>query len=616
VGFFIENMMKSELHIELLKTIEELKQLIATISLESLVNFVSMRQHEFNHGRSKVLSSPFQQGTYLLGLAASQEEPESPIEFSQDLDQKISKLLNKIFNFYTLHYFDVDKNNKNDKKTKLVVMSAFIHYFFTSKTLSSHQIREWVLFWFDEYSSLVHDTYGFTVKDLIDFASVLEDEIQRAMDDLQEDYNYLEKSREIFLSKLDENIENYNTEINSIRNDEELIKRGQRLFENTLKLFSIESSKVLKKIGAEKYNNILSVLGLKRGGVEEIIYLTDKNPVSFKSLFYEENKIYYVLNNSFFISIINFLEGFLYKNVPNAQKIVKARDKKLEIKTGELFKKICSSDALFYESAFENNNSRNEHDLVIYDNGVLLIVEAKASPPKEPMRDTEKAFIKIRDHFKSSTGLQKAFDQANSLKNRVLEDKKLTLYTKKGKLLTEIPLEEIKVIHTICVTRDDFGALGCNLNYLLDKQVDETYPWVIDIANLDSIVHAWEHLKLNYSDFYGFLSQRNQLHNKVMSMDELEYVGAYLKYEGGLQGFISAKADYIPLGLEEADIFDEIYFKALAGEKYELKKIPMNLKRLIREDLFGHEAEEFRKKENRKPKSKIQKKSRKANRRK
>ena len=99
-------------------------------------------------------------------------------------------------------------------------------------------------------------------------------------------------------------------------------------------------------------------------------------------------------------------------------------------------------------------------------------------------------------------------------------------------------------------------------------------------------------------------------------MDELEYVGAYLKYEGGLQGFISAKADYIPLGLEEADIFDEIYFKTLADEKYELKKIPMNLQRLIREDFFGYEAEKFRKKVNRKPKSKIQKKSRKVNRKK
>lgn len=615
MGFLdFENMVKSELHDKLLIAIDELKQLITTISLESLVNFVSMRQYQFNHGKSKVLSSPFQQGSYLLGLAISQEEPKNPIEFSDELDRKISNLLNKIFSFYTYNYFDSDKNNRT---TQLVAMSAFIHYFFTSKTLSSHQIRDWIIFWFDEYSSLVNDTYGFTVKDLIDFASCLENEIQRKMDDLQEDYNYLEESRKNFLAKLQVDIENYSTEIKSIENNDELKRRGQRLFENTIKLFSIESSKILEKIGEEKYNNILSVFGLKRGDAEEITYITDKNPVAFKALFLNENKIYYILNNSFFISIINFLENFLFKEVKSAQKNIQNRDKKLESKTTELFKRLCSGNAEFYESAFQNSNSTNEHDLVIYDNGVLLIVEAKASPPKEPMRDAEKAFIKIRDHFKSSAGLQKAFDQANSLKNRVLEDEKLTLYTKKGKLLVEIPLDKIKVINTICVTRDDFGALGCNLDYLLDKQEDESYPWVIDIANLDSIVQAWDHLELNYSEFYEFLSQRNQLHNKVVSMDELEYVGAYLKYQGGLKGFISAKADYIPLSMEEADIFDEIYFTTLAGEKYELKKVPLSLHRIRREDLFGkNEDKILKEKPNRKPRSKIQRKSRKMNRKK
>lgn len=233
------------------------------------------------------------------------------------------------------------------------------------------------------------------------------------------------------------------------------------------------------------------------------------------------------------------------------------------------------------------------------------------------MRDAEKAFIKIRDHFKSNAGLQKAFEQANSLKNRVLEDQKLTLFTKKGKLLIEIPLVEIKVIHTVCVTRDDFGALGCNLDYLLNKQKDESYPWVIDIANLDSIVQAWDHLELHYSDFYEFLSQRNQLHNKVVSMDELEYVGAYLKYQDGLKGFISAKADYIPLSMDDADIFDEIYFKTLADEKYELKKVPLSLHPIRREDIFGIGKNKiFKQKTNRKTRSNIQRKSRKANRKK
>jgi len=607
-------MMKPELHDELLKAIKELKQLTSTISLESLINFISMRQFEFNHGKSTTLSSPFQQGTYLLGLAASQEEPTNPTEFNDHLDKKISKLLNRIFSFYTLNYFDVDKNNENDKQTKLVVMSAFIHYFFTSKTLNSHQIKEWIFFWFKDYSTILQENYKFSVEDLLSFSTLLEDEIQNNFDERKKEIQLLDLYRQRFLEKCDEDIANFPLEMQRIKDDSELQGKMKNFFDNSLKVFSVPISKISDKFESEKLDNILNVFSLKRGDAEEIIYLTDKNPIQFKSLFIDKDRIYYVANNSFFIAIINFLENFLYKEVKSAQENIQNRDKKLESKTTELFKRLCSSNAEFYESAFQNANSTNEHDLVIYDNGVLLIVEAKASPPKEPMRDAEKAFIKIRDHFKSSAGLQKAFDQANSLKNRVLDDQKLTLFTKKGKLLIEIPLVEIKVIHTICVTRDDFGALGCNLNYLLDKQEGESYPWVIDIANLDSIVQAWDHLELNYSDFYEFLSQRNQLHNKVISMDELEYVGAYLKYQGGLKGFISAKADYIPLTMEDADIFDEIYFKTLADKKYELKKISLDLQRLKREDLFGHEVKEHRKKVNRKPKSKIQKKSRKVNR--
>jgi len=606
--------MKPELHDELLKAIKELKQLTSTISLESLINFISMRQFEFNHGKSTTLSSPFQQGTYLLGLAASQEEPTNPTEFNDHLDKKISKLLTRIFSFYTLNYFDVDKNNENDKQTKLVVMSAFIHYFFTSKTLNSHQIKEWIFFWFKDYSTILQENYKFSVEDLLSFSTLLEDEIQNNFDERKKEIQLLDLYRQRFLEKCDEDIANFPLEMQRIKDDSELQGKMKNFFDNSLKVFSVPISKISDKFESEKLDNILNVFSLKRGDAEEIIYLTDKNPIQFKSLFIDKDRIYYVANNSFFIAIINFLENFLYKEVKSAQKNIQNRDKKLESKTTELFKRLCSSNAEFYESAFQNANSTNEHDLVIYDNGVLLIVEAKASPPKEPMRDAEKAFIKIRDHFKSSAGLQKAFDQANSLKNRVLDDQKLTLFTKKGKLLIEIPLVEIKVIHTICVTRDDFGALGCNLNYLLDKQEGESYPWVIDIANLDSIVQAWDHLELNYSDFYEFLSQRNQLHNKVISMDELEYVGAYLKYQGGLKGFISAKADYIPLTMKNADIFDEIYFKTLADKKYELKKISLDLQRLKREDLFGHEVKEHRKKVNRKPKSKIQKKSRKVNR--
>lgn len=608
--------MKPELHTELLKKIEELKKLIEQINLENLINFVNMRQHDFNHGRSKVLSSPFQQGTYLLGLASSQEEPRNPIDFSKDIDQKICNLLNRIFNLYALNYFDVDKNDENDKKTKVVVMSAFIHYFFTGKTLDSHQIKEWILFWFKDYSQIVKEVYKFTVEDLIDFSFLLEEEVKKNWEEGRQEIEFLDLYRQRFLEKCEEDIVNFPIEVEKIRNDKEFQERTKKFFENSLKVFSVEKSKILQKMCANKVESILSTFSLKRGEAEEITYITDKNPVSFKSLFIEKDRIYYLANNSFFISIINFLENFLYKQVKTSQKIIQDRDKKLENRTTTLFKEICSPEAIFYESVFENSNSRNEHDLVIFDKGVLLIVEAKASPPKEPMRDADKAFIKIRDHFKSSSGLQKAFEQANGLKKHILKEKKLDLFNKKGKKLDTISLEQIKIIHTICVTRDDFGALGCNLNYLLDKSTDDTYPWVIDIANLDSIVKAWKHLDLNNIDFYNFLSQRTQLHNKVLSMDELEYVGAFLKYKGGLQGFIDAKADYIPLALEEGDIFDEIYFCSLEGKKFELKKIPLSLHRIRREDIFGVSKDQKIKKSKLRSKSKMQKKSRSANRKK
>lgn len=593
-GFFYEKIMKPELHTDLLKKIEELKKLIEKISLEFLINFINKRQFEFNHGRSKVLSSPFQQGTYLLGLAASQKEPENPIEFSKSIEEKICSLLNSIFNLYTFNYFDIDQNNENNNKIKEIAMSAFIHYFFTSKTLDSHQIKEWILFWFKDYSQIVKEYYNFTVEDLIDFSFLLEEEVQ----------NNVEEGRNELIK------------IKKIRNEIDYQERTKNFFENSLKVFSIEKSKILQKMSSDKVESILSTFALKRGEAEEITYITDKNPISFKSLFVQDERVYYVVNNSFFISIINLLEGFLYKQVKNSQKIIQERDKKLEIRTSALFKEICSPDAIFYESIFENANSRNEHDLVIFDKGVLLIVEAKASPPKEPMRDADKAFIKIRDHFKSSSGLQKAFEQANGLKKHILKEKKLDLFNKKGKILATISLDEIKTIHTICVTRDDFGALGCNLNYLLDKSIDDNYPWVIDIANLDSIVKAWKHLDLNDIDFYNFLSQRTQLHNKVLSMDELEYVGAFLKYKGGLQGFIDAKADYIPLAMEEGDIFDEIYFFSLEGKKFELKKIPLTLHRVRREDIFGVAKDQKNKKSKLRSKSKMQKKSRSANRKK
>ncbi|MDC5661274.1 hypothetical protein OFM84_15630, partial [Acinetobacter baumannii] len=71
-----------------------------------------------------------------------------------------------------------------------------------------------------------------------------------------------------------------------------------------------------------------------------------------------------------------------------------------------------------------------------------------------------------------------------------------------------------------------------------------------------------------------------------------------------------------PLAMEEGDIFDEIYFCSLEGKKFELKKIPLSLYRVRREDIFGVTKDQKNKKSKLRSKSKMQKKSRSANRKK
>lgn len=569
--------MNAELHQELSGKIKSLKEITAQLSLQSLVNFVCSSQSDFNFKKSRDLTSPFRQGSYLLGLMMSQSEPDNPILLDEDLHKNICDLLNDIFNYYAFSYFFIDKKDEIKVRQTGVVMSAFIHYFFTGKNFNSSQIKDWILFWFDDFSADLSDRAGFSIEDILKFGGVMESSIKESFDIKKSDYEELDKIRRNFIEACENDISKFQEEIERIRSNSDYMERVSCFFNGLDGTYAIDKNIIINKLGFEVFDKLISVFGMQRGQGEEIFYITDRNPVSYKSIIMDGDFIYFLANNSFYESAITYLEEFFYKKHPNSQKNTQKRDKKLEVKVVEVFKKIITNEALFIESAFENKNSTNEHDLVIVDGKTILIVEAKASPPKEPMRDIEKAFPRIRDHFKSASGLQKAYEQAVFLRNRVFNEKKVDLYDRKGNFVYQISSDDIEDVFCICVTRDDFGALGCNLEYLLDKANDSDYPWVIDVANLECMIQGFIHLGKTNSDLYDYIKDRVKLHGKIISMDELEYAGAFLKYEGGLKGFVEAKADFIQLDIEESDIFDDIYFSSLEGEVYNLKKEKLDL---------------------------------------
>jgi hypothetical protein len=610
--------MHSTLHKELLAQIVKLKKVTQELSLESLVNFVWMQQHKFNHNQAENvhLSSPLRQGMYLLGIACNQIEPSEQKSLDDGKCTQLINLLNEIFNKYALAYFP-QKNellgglDKNWHKHREIAMPAFIHYFTTGFNISSDQIKSWIRFYFDGFEHRIESKFGVSHIDLLEAGAFFEEYVAKSLGSIKDSVQSIEKGRQEFLAAL-ESGQKYEEVIQSLQNNSNLKQSIKSFYHGSNQACSIEIKEIRDHLGDKLTNSLLEHFTTIRGDAEEFTYITDENSIVDKPLLsLSGTHIYFLVNNSYYQAIINVIESELSKG-KGSQKFFKSRDKRLEEKTTEQFCRLFSRDALVIESAFETNDSHHEHDLVISHGKYLYIIEAKASPPREPLREPSKAYQRIKDHFRSKSGIQKAYEQANKLRKSIIENDAINLYDQKGSILININKSDYDEIFCICITRDDFGALATNLNLLLEKEQDEAYPWVISIADLEFLINGWKHLKLDSEYFTKFLIQRSLVHGKVFGMDELEYAGAFINYNG-FDDFINAEADLIPLDISESNVFDEIYFAEKNGEVYDHSPTEPDFVKLDRNSMFKKTGGPKVKNKS-KLKRKAQKKSKKANR--
>ena len=196
--------------------------------------------------------------------------------------------------------------------------------------------------------------------------------------------------------------------------------------------------------------------------------------------------------------------------------------------------------------------------------GTYLIVECKATQRKEPWRDPDKAYVRILHAFRSDRGIQKACDQAAHLRRRLVSDEKVILYDQKGHIIDEIqgPAQEV---FSVAVTLDSFGIIATNLALLLEKEPTEPFPWAVSVSDLETILGGFSHVEKTFEDVLKFLRDRSKLHGIVLSTDELEFAGVFLRY-GNFDKFLSQKDAKIFLGHEMSEIFDEIHYEQLGIE--------------------------------------------------
>ena len=332
---------------------------------------------------------------------------------------------------------------------------------------------------------------------------------------------------------------------------------------------SIDFVEAIARLGRTRHSDLVQRFGstgrrfwelftVRRGEGPLINYPTERSIVETRPLICLSADEAMLFDFNIMLSAILLRGEEALANGPAREEYFRKRDKTLEDHSTAVLSRILGAESKVYRNVFETPDNQYEHDLVIFTGDICLFVEAKASPMDEPFRDPERAFTRIRRSFRSDSGIQKAYDQSLRLYKR-LQDDELVLFDAKGTEVLRLPSSNSDNAFCVCVTRDSFGPLATFLSPLLSKGVEDPYPWVVNILDLEHIAEAWEYFKWDGKQVKSLLSQRIMLHGNVVSDDELDYVGAYIRH-CGLHHFARSDYDLLQLDPTYALVFDDIYF--------------------------------------------------------
>ncbi len=513
------------------KNIEHIRTVVQNCSTESVVGYSMVKQQ--NGFPQSDLSSPAKQIRLLLGIMLESEKPPAPKEFTgKEWDELVKPLQALSSAYMQMHLLAADRTTDQSEdwnRIQQVAMTAFLDYHQKGLLASAEQIRDRIRSYLAPFDDQLSSAFGISASDALGIGLDIGAEFQKQMDRVGQYAPNSPKPADL----------------------------------------SIEFVKAINRLGRTRHSDLVQRYGstgqrfwdlftVRRGEGPLINYPTERSIVETRPLICLSADEAMLFDFNILLSAILLRGEETLANGPAREQYFRKRDKTLEDHSTAVLRRILGDESKVYRNVFETPDNQYEHDLVIFTSDICLFVEAKASPMDEPFRDAEKAFIRIQRSFRSESGIQKAYDQSLRLYRR-LQDQELVLFDAKGAEILRLPSGNSNNAFCVCVTRDSFGPIATFLSPLLLKGVDDPYPWVVNILDLEQIAEAWEYFRWGGRQLKSLLSQRIMLHENVVSDDELDYVGAYVKH-CGLHHFARSDYDLLQLDPTYANVFDDIYF--------------------------------------------------------
>ncbi len=558
------------------EAIDELIGLVARTSSVEICGYVAVIW--MKQGKEVVsdmgLSSPLRQTFYLLGLAMTTPEPEAEEPLPKESWDRVMDLLNAITDSYTHDNLKAVTVDGVDGRKAHVAGVAFIQRFMSGRLAVAEQMERLIGELQTPFDSHVGAALGIPTSEVLEVASwmqeVLIEQAERIVD-LCGKAKAIQKST---VEMLFSGPEPYEDKLSAWQKSEDHEKAGeviQAYFFGTRYFNCIPVSRFIERFGPERATAFLGVFALRRGSVAGFRYFASPNPpnpAELAPLFifadHDGNELVSVpLHAMLYHSIYDRFDDALRADNSARDRYLRRRSYYLESRANALVASLFPAASVVLEKYYETARSENEHDGLILAGRSVVLLEEKSAEMRTPSRDVERCFRNLTDQFRSGTGIQHGYNQANRVVD-LLEaaSASVPFYDDKGKLIAEIDPTNVDEVLTICVTLESFGVLAVDLSLLLDTSAGKPYPLVVNLFDLETLVEGFREKGLAGEDFLRYLRLRRECQGRLISDDELNLAGKFI-FDGTLP---KVQSDTFVMVSQGSEVFDELYFAKHGAE--------------------------------------------------
>ena len=552
--------------------IKAVKEKLSCIDTEELLGIISLHFTTFANANGEIqenlpfqftseLMSPQKQYFYLAGLLMSTQYKGNGKE-NNELLLSLEKDIQEITQDYIKGFIGDKELFKEEKKEKfkqnLVSMDAFVSYFDTGVLRYNEQTEELIKTLYSPFDDELVAICGLKTSDYIDFFNFVTEKMTDAKNRMQDAFNELQR----FLASFNQYETNpqkiekeYQRLLNFGRDNPETFFKLQEGFTGNNKF---KKQDVIDRYGKQKGEKLLELFALERKE-RDFKYYNGNNPfISHPLCWLNQDTLYSVspqiLLNAIFDCITDFLENPKNKF---SKKYWKTKADIVEQEFLKCFKSVFHEDARYHMAVCEKPGTQ-EHDILIEFKNYILIAEVKASKVREPFFNPEKAYIRIKDHFFSESGIGYAYNQACILKKKIETETDIVLYEDMRKPF-ELHDIQSKNIIPIVLTLNQFGGIAINTSLLLTPEEGQSYPWVCNLHDFQNLIEILNYLKKTEDDFVEYVEWRSIKHKDIIASDELDIVEQYFTIPKMKK---EAETVFIANNVKRS-LIDKIYFEKL-----------------------------------------------------